>query len=51
MHLYKHKLTDNSVYTVFVCGVCVSESRSEKTKRKLFRHYTVGTYDGLEIPR
>ncbi|KAG9276853.1 SH3 and multiple ankyrin repeat domains protein 1-like [Astyanax mexicanus] len=26
------------------------ESRSEKAKRKLFRHYTVGTYDGLEIP-
>ncbi|KAF5891427.1 SH3 and multiple ankyrin repeat domains protein 1-like, partial [Clarias magur] len=25
-------------------------SRSEKAKRKLFRHYTVGTYDGLEIP-
>ncbi|KAK3572176.1 hypothetical protein QTP86_024849, partial [Hemibagrus guttatus] len=26
------------------------ESRSEKAKRKLFRHYTVGTYDGLEVP-
>ncbi|KAK2854412.1 hypothetical protein Q7C36_006281 [Tachysurus vachellii] len=26
------------------------ESRSEKSKRKLFRHYTVGTYDGLEVP-
>ncbi len=35
---------------VCVC-VCVSESRSEKAKRKLFRHYTVGTYDGLEVPR
>uniref|UniRef100_A0A9J8BIG2 SH3 and multiple ankyrin repeat domains protein 1-like n=1 Tax=Cyprinus carpio carpio TaxID=630221 RepID=A0A9J8BIG2_CYPCA len=27
-----------------------TESRSEKAKRKLFRHYTVGTYDGLEVP-
>ncbi|XP_051969599.1 SH3 and multiple ankyrin repeat domains protein 1 isoform X1 [Xyrauchen texanus] len=24
-------------------------SRSEKAKRKLFRHYTVGTYDGIEV--
>ncbi|KAA0705055.1 SH3 and multiple ankyrin repeat domains protein 1 [Triplophysa tibetana] len=27
-----------------------TESRSEKAKRKLFRHYTVGTYEGLEVP-
>ncbi|XP_055037404.2 SH3 and multiple ankyrin repeat domains protein 1 [Misgurnus anguillicaudatus] len=27
-----------------------TESRSEKARRKLFRHYTVGTYDGLEVP-
>ncbi|XP_077075364.1 SH3 and multiple ankyrin repeat domains protein 1 [Siphateles boraxobius] len=27
-----------------------TESRSEKAKRKLFRHYTVGTYNGLEVP-
>ncbi|XP_026114121.1 SH3 and multiple ankyrin repeat domains protein 1-like isoform X3 [Carassius auratus] len=27
-----------------------TESRSEKAKRKLFRHHTVGTYDGLEVP-
>ncbi|XP_051542855.1 SH3 and multiple ankyrin repeat domains protein 1-like [Myxocyprinus asiaticus] len=27
-----------------------TESRNEKAKRKLFRHYTVGTYDGLEVP-
>uniref|UniRef100_A0A672PN35 SH3 and multiple ankyrin repeat domains 1 n=1 Tax=Sinocyclocheilus grahami TaxID=75366 RepID=A0A672PN35_SINGR len=26
------------------------EHRSEKAKRKLFRHYTVGTYEGLEVP-
>nr|XP_021325916.1 SH3 and multiple ankyrin repeat domains protein 1-like [Danio rerio] len=27
-----------------------TESRSEKARRKLFRHYTVGTYDGIEVP-
>ncbi|RXN25919.1 SH3 and multiple ankyrin repeat domains 1-like protein [Labeo rohita] len=31
-------------------GDKVKESRNEKAKRKLFRHYTVGTYDGLEVP-
>ncbi|XP_051970670.1 SH3 and multiple ankyrin repeat domains protein 1-like [Xyrauchen texanus] len=27
-----------------------TESRNEKAKKKLFRHHTVGTYDGLEVP-
>ncbi|KAG5262408.1 hypothetical protein AALO_G00274820 [Alosa alosa] len=26
------------------------ESRSEKARKKLFRHYTVGAYDGIEAP-
>lgn len=30
--------------------VCVPESRSERTKR-LFRHYTVGSYDSFDAPR
>ncbi|KPP62304.1 hypothetical protein Z043_119521 [Scleropages formosus] len=30
--------------------LCFAESRSDKSK-KLFRHYTVGSYDSFEAPR
>ncbi|KAL2078467.1 hypothetical protein ACEWY4_026152 [Coilia grayii] len=32
-------------------GDRVKDTRSEKSRKKLFRHYTVGAYDGIEAPR
>ena len=48
-HSQEYKLTLVACVLTCVC-VAVPESRGDRAKR-LFRHYTVGSYDSFDAPR